>query len=118
MSTDYNFDLNTQQIVGMVSERECLKRWIQRVLMIERNAYPQYSSDFGVEFEHLKGKSYDFAILNIEKTIRDALLIHKDIENIYDFSYEKIEGQPNAIVVTFKVNSVYGAWQQNLKVSL
>ena len=118
MNIDYNFDLNTQQIQGMVSEQEYLKRWIQRVLMIERNAYPQYSSDFGVEFEHLKGKPYSFVSLNLEKTIREALLIHEDIENIYDFTYEQIENQPNAMIVTFKVNSIYGRWQQREKVNI
>lgn len=118
MSTDYNFDLETQQIRGMVEGKECLKRWIQRAVMIERNAYPQYTSDFGVELEHLKGKSYDFAILNIEKTIREALLIHEDIENVYDFTYGRVPGQKDAVFVSFKVNSIYGAIEQQTKVQL
>lgn len=118
MTTDYNFDLETQQIKGMVQNRECLKRWIQRAVMIERNAYPQYTSDFGVELEHLKGHSYNFAVLNIEKTIREALLIHEEIENIYDFEYQPVPDQKDAILISFKVNTIYGAWEQNMRVTL
>lgn len=114
--TDYNFDIENKKISHKITNREALKRWIQRAIMTERNTYPQFSSNYGVEIEHLKGKPLAFVVLNLQRTIEDALRNREEIENIYDFQYQVPETKRDSVVITFSVNTIYGTWKHTIEV--
>lgn len=107
---DYNWIVGSKNIGGIISEKEALIQWIQRVLLTERNTYPIYSSNYGIEYQHLKGKRWDYVGINLRETIRDALQQHPDIINIQNYSFEKISTIENALSIQFEVQTRYGVF--------
>ena len=56
---DYDWEIGSNVVGTIISGERQIHQWIQRVLSTERNLYPQYSSDYGIEFEHLKNRNFD-----------------------------------------------------------
>lgn len=115
---DYDFDLQEDRSSSnFCKDQVALARWIQRALLTERNTYPQYSDNYGVELEHLKGTPriyQNYRNLNIQDTIEDALLVREEIRSVDHFSFKDVPNQPDAIQITFQVHTIYGEWYQQM----
>ena len=113
MTMDYKWDMEHDQVQGFCKDQEAIARWIQRVLLVERNTYPQYEDSYGVEMEHLKGKPaiyQGFTMANLKRTIEEALLVREEILSVENFQFQTVEGQPDAIHVQFQVNTLFGSF--------
>ena len=112
---DYNWDMEKDIVSGFCEDQEELKRWIQRTILTERNTYPQYTSNYGVEIVHLMGlpaTHNQMVLSNLFNTIYEALRVRDEILNVTDFQVNTNEEQKDSIVVTFHVHTIYGTFSQ------
>ena len=65
--------------------------------------------DYGSELKKLINKDYEFVKLHAQEYIEDAILDGEYVKSIEDM---KIEVYGSRYVITFKVNSVYGTYEE------
>ncbi|WP_234123443.1 DUF2634 domain-containing protein [Clostridium hydrogenum] len=97
----------------VVSGTEALKIWIWKALSTERYRYMAYSFDYGSEIEALIGSTYSSGLMNseIERYLKEALLINPYIKNISDISTSIDESTIN---IACLVDTVYGEVKVNV----
>lgn len=91
---------------GRVDGIDALKQTIYKILMTERYRYPIYSWNYGIELEELIGKPMSYVRPELERRIREALLVDDRIKAIDTFSFLEVE--KNSLEVTFVVHSIFG----------
>ena len=79
---------------------------VMKILYTERYAYVIYSSNYGVELERMVGKDYDFIVSDLERTIKEALLVDDRILDVVDF--ETVKTGLDTMTAKFKVISILG----------
>ena len=99
-------------MTGMTDGIEALKQAIYLILSIERYDYVIYSWNYGIELKDLFGKPTAYACAVLPSRIKQALLQDDRIKNVYDI-VTKSEGE--TVFVKFTVDSVFGAFQQEVK---
>lgn len=105
---EYDFDFVTGQLTGKALEgKEALKIWIYKTLLIKRYRYIIYSWDYGQDLEEIIGQGYEKGLIisEVERRIKDCLLINEKITSCTNFNIQLINDQLN---VNFKVNTIYG----------
>lgn len=108
LNKEYDFDFATCELTGKTLEgREALKVWIYKTLQTKRYRYPIYSWDYGQDLEGIIGKGYEKGLIvsEVERRIKDCLLINEKIISCVNFNIQLINDQLN---VDFKVNTIYG----------
>ena len=105
---DYNWEIGTDVIGGYITGKQQIRQWIQRVLSTERNMYPQYSSNYGIEFDHLRNQRFEVIGVQLRETIRSALQQHPEIIDISHYTYERVPNVPDAMLIRFVVHTSYG----------
>ncbi|PRR70928.1 DUF2634 domain-containing protein [Clostridium thermopalmarium] len=91
----------------VVEGNEALKVWIWKALKTERYRYLAYSWNYGHELDSLVGKGLSNAALKleVERYIKEALLINPYLKDIYNLNIT-IEGAK--LDIAFTVSTVYG----------
>ncbi|MDU6361342.1 MAG: DUF2634 domain-containing protein [Clostridiales bacterium] len=105
---EYDFDFATGQLTGKTLEgKEALKVWIYKTLLTKRYRYLIYSWDYGQDLEEIIGQDYEKGLIvsEVERRIKDCLLINDKIKSCTNFNIQLINDQLN---VEFKVNTIYG----------
>lgn len=105
---EYDFNFTTGQLTGKTLEgKEALKVWIYKALLTRRYRYLIYSWDYGQDLEEIIGQGYEKGLIvsEVERRIKDCLLINEKITSCTNFNIELTNDQLN---VTFKVNTIYG----------
>lgn len=100
---------------GYIDGIESLKQFIYKVLSTEKYEYPIYSFNYGVEFESLLGKDYDYVKIELKRRIEECLLEDERINSVVNFEFDKNEDSLN---VKFDVNSIYGEFIINKEVDI
>lgn len=111
---EYELDFATGQLTGKVLEdKEALKVWIYKILLTKRYRHLIYSWDYGQDLEEMIGKSYeeDLIISEVERRIKECLLINDKITACTHFNIQLINDQLN---VNFTVNTIYGEVEINV----
>ena len=114
---DFNAEFQTEQfankinfeekrIIGEIDDLEAVKQAVYKILHTERFNSLVYTWDYGVEFENLIGKDYDFILGDLQRRIEEALLQDDRIERIENVKVDK--KQNDSIDVSFIVISKYG----------
>jgi len=111
-SKTYYIDFKKQKMTGMTDGLEALKQAIYLILSIERYDYVIYSWNYGIELKDLFGKPTTYACAVLPSRIKQALLQDDRIKNVYDI-VTKAEGE--TVFVKFTVDSVFGAFEQEVK---
>lgn len=111
-SKTYYIDTKNEKMTGMTDGIEALKQAIYLILSIERYDYVIYSWNYGIELKDLFGKPTAYACAVLPSRIKQALLQDDRIKNVYDI-VTKSEGE--TVFVKFTVDSVFGAFQQEVK---
>ena len=106
-SKTYSLNLENKRIGKEIDGPEALMQAVKKILNTERYAYVIYSSQYGVELERLLGQDYDFVVSDIERTIKEALLVDDRITSVHSFSFKK-ETQ-SSMSVSFSVDSNIGS---------
>lgn len=115
-SLTYFLDFNKKRIRGKIDNETAIMQLVKKILYTERYAYVIYSGNYGVELERLIGKDYDFIVADVERTIKDALLVDDRIISVSDFKIEKTN--IDNMDISFKVNSIMGQANIDLGVNL
>lgn len=115
-SKTYRLDVKNKRILGNIDNNEAIMQAVMKILNTERYAYVIYSSQYGVELERFLGADFDFVIADLERTIREAILVDDRMISITDFSIEK--SGLNELEASFTVNSVFGSTRIGLEVPI
>ena len=105
-SLTFKLNEDTKRIETYIDDIEALKQWIYCLLRTKRNEYEIYSDEYGVELEALLGQDFEFACVEIEEEITDAISIDDRIESVEEFTFQKLGN--NSLLVTFTVVSIFG----------
>ena len=102
----YKINFEEKRIIGEIDDLEAVNQAVYKILHTERFNSLLYSWDYGVEFENLIGKDYDFILGDLQRRIEEALLQDDRIERIENVKVNK--KQNDSIDVSFIVVSKYG----------
>lgn len=102
----YKIDLKEKRIIGMIDDIEAVEQSIYKILHTERFSSLTYSWDYGVEFQNLIGKDYDFILGDLQRRIEEALFQDDRIKSVENFKVNRRE--KDSIVASFIVVSKYG----------
>lgn len=115
-SRTYKLNIESNTISGgYVDGLDALKQAIYKILNTERFDYLIYSWNYGIEIKNLIGEHISYAIPEIERVIKEALLQDDRIEDVTDFEFET---NKNDVIVKFKVTSVEGVAEIEKVVSI
>ena len=104
------------KIAGFVEELEAVRQAIHFILAAERYEYIIYPWEYGVEFSDLIGMPVELVIPKLELRITEALLQDDRIESVEEFSFERPDKK--SILVSFKVNTIYGSTNEEVSVNV
>lgn len=104
-SNTFFIDFEKGRISGFIDEKEAVKQAIMLILNTERYKFLIYSWNYGVELEELIGTHPDIVEDEAERLISEALIQDDRITAVYDFEFNR---NRDALIVNFKVDSIYG----------
>ncbi|HIG0360384.1 TPA: DUF2634 domain-containing protein [Clostridium sporogenes] len=110
---EYAWDIENNKFIledgkfKVVEGNQALKIWIWKVLKTARYRYLAYSWNYGQEYETLIGKGLSAAALKleVERYIKEAILINPYVKDIYNLNII-VEGAK--LNIDFIVSTVYG----------
>lgn len=100
----YCLNENSKTIAGYVDEIAALNQMVYLTLNTEKDAWQIYTT-FGNECRNLIGKPSDFAMAEIPRLVKEALIEDDRVEEVDTFSFEVFK---NRIKTSFVVHSIYG----------
>ena len=105
---DFDFDFVKGVLTGKkVEGKDALKVWIYKAIKTKRYIHDVYTWDYGNDIEEIIGQGYDKGFIDseVERRIKDCLMVNEKIKSCHDFN---IELSNDHLTVNFKVESVYG----------
>lgn len=105
-SLTYKIDLEGDSVRGLVDKQEAMRQTIFRVLNTERYQYIIYPWWYGIETMDLRGNPANWVCAELERRIKEALLVDSRINSVIDFQFDFTE--KGVIRTTFTVNTAYG----------
>lgn len=105
-SKTYKIDSFNGRITRKIDELEAIKQAVFKILQTERFENVIYDDSYGVELVGLIGKPKEFVKADIERIIKEALLIDERILGIENFNI--VDEGKDILKIEFKVNSIYG----------
>lgn len=104
-SKTYKLNIENNTISGTCDGLEAIKQTIYCILNTERFDYLIYSWNYGIEIKNLIGEPKTYAIPEIERVVKEALLQDDRIIDVIDFTFET---KKNTVITTFKVITTEG----------
>ena len=104
-SYTFKLNINDENIKGFVDDLQAVKQAIFLILNTQRYQYLIYNWDYGVEFDDLIGSEKNYAIVQIQSRITDALLQDDRIEAVVDFEFKT---NKKSITAYFVVKTIFG----------
>ncbi|MDU1053365.1 DUF2634 domain-containing protein [Clostridium baratii] len=105
-SKTYKIDSFNGRITRKIDELEAIKQAIFKILQTERFENVIYDDSYGVELVGLIGKPKEFVKSDIERIIKEALLVDERILGIENFNI--VDEIKDILKIEFKVNSIFG----------
>lgn len=94
------------QFVGRVDGREAVEQAAYKILNTERGENEIYGGQYGVEMDDLMGKPISYVVPELDRRIKDALMMDDRIVSVGNFEFEiQRKGE---IHTSFVVTSIYG----------
>lgn len=115
-SKTYRMKLEDKQIAGYNDKLKAVKQAVFKILNTERYVHPIYSRNYGVEFIHVLGMPISYAVPEIERVIREALLQDDRITAVEDFVFTY--PQKGVVLAEFTVVSTQGRYIESKVVRL
>ncbi len=111
----YYLDIEKNTITRFCDGKEAMQQAIYCILNTERFEHLIYSFNFGVELNFLIGENPTYAIPELERVIKEALLQDDRVEEVNNFDFEV---NKNKIIATFNVITTEGEIQVEKVVSI
>lgn len=112
----HEMHLEEKRIIGMCDGLEAVKQAVFKILNTERYKYSIYSRNYGIELEHVFGKPVSYAVSEIERVIKEALLQDDRITAVKDFSFTF--PRKNTVSAQFTVVSTFGSYTEQKEVMI
>lgn len=100
---------------GMIDELEAVKQAVEIILDVNRFESPILPWSFGNEMRNLIGEPMDFAAIESERYIKEALKQDDRITDVIDFEFAENGG---ALLASYRVVTIYGDYTRETEVSL
>jgi len=114
-SKTYCLNVKNNTITGFCDDKEAMRQTIYCILNTERFEHLIYSWNYGTELKFLIGENITYAIPELQRVIREALLQDDRVEEVNDFDFRM---ENNRILVTFNVITTVGEIQGEKVVNL
>ena len=105
-SKNYMMQIDRNKIGGFCDKADAVKQAIYKILNTERYQYIIYSWNYGIQLLDLYGEPVTYVCPELERRIIDALSADDRILSCEGFDFDT--SQKGCVVVTFKVNTIYG----------
>lgn len=93
-------------VIGKVDEYEAMVQAVDKIMKTERFVFPIYSDQYGNDFNELLGKDFDYAKVEVERMLEEALLADERIEDVTVDTIEQTDA--TALSVTATIETIYG----------
>lgn len=103
------------RINGYTDDLDAIQQAIYLILNTERYAFPIYSWDYGIELIDLIGKPIPYAMSELPRRIKEALIQDDRITDVKDFTFEKNKSK---LHTTFTVITQSGDITSELEVTI
>lgn len=107
--------LDGERINGTVDGYAAVKQAAEIILNTDRFRWQIYTPMSGVEYDGLIGLDVGYVAAELQRRIRDALVMDDRIRGIYNFTFTQNEDK---LDVHFTVNTVYGQLEEEMEVDL
>lgn len=114
-SKTYYMNEKKYEVRGDIDGLQAMEQAIYKILQTERYKYIIYDWDYGVELEDLIGKNYSYVIPEVERRIREALLVDNRITSVANFSFNS---EKETLLVNFTVTTDYGVIEVEKEVNV
>ena len=115
-STTYKLDLATKRIGSKISGQDAAMQAVTKVLLTERYSRVIYGGNYGIEFEDLIGKNYDYVVADLKRRLESALLVDDRIQEITGLAFTM--QTDSSLTVSFTVVTIEGAFNISTEVIL
>ena len=104
----WQIDFATKRVHKVISGLDAVTQAIEIILRTERYKWYIYSPDFGVELFDLLGKRQDYVETELERRLKEALMVDDRILDITDFNITKSQGNKVGYQASFNAVTKYG----------
>ena len=108
-------DKSINRISGEVDGVAAVRQAVEIILNVERFRWQIYQPYSGVQLDALIGQNPGYVGAELQKRIRDALIVDDRITGISDFTYES---RGTNLTAAFTVNTIYGPFMTQTEVTM
>lgn len=114
-SRTFHLRPESMTIHGIVDQVQAVAQAVYLILNTERYTWLIHSWNYGVELHNLIGKPIDFAIPEIERRVKEALLQDDRITAVDKFDFQVSK---RTVLATFRVVSTFGNFEVSKEVNI
>lgn len=104
-SLTWKIDKESNRITGTCDGWDAVRQAVEIILYVERFRWQIYTPYSGMQWDGLLGENPGYVIVELQRRIREALMMDNRVTGISDFGYYQDEETLN---VSFTVDTVYG----------
>ncbi|CAM3206400.1 DUF2634 domain-containing protein [Lactiplantibacillus plajomi] len=104
--TSRTYKVTNGRIIGMTDDLDAMVQAIDKIMRTERFVFPIYSDQYGNDFEELLGKDFDYAQVEVERMLTEALEADDRVGEVQVDTIERTDA--NTLTVTATVSTVHG----------
>lgn len=94
------------RIQSMIDGREAMVQAIDKILRTERFVFPIYTEDYGNDFNELLGKEFDYAEVEVERMLEEAMYADDRVTDVRVDDVQKMNS--TTLMVSGTVETIFG----------
>lgn len=94
------------RIQSMIDGREAMIQAIDKILRTERFVFPIYTEDYGNDFNELLGKEFDYAEVEVERMLEEAMYADDRVTDVRVDDVQKMNS--TTLMVSGIVETIFG----------
>ncbi|WP_144054554.1 DUF2634 domain-containing protein [Levilactobacillus brevis] len=94
------------RIQSMTDGREAMIQAIDKILRTERFVFPIYTEDYGNDFNELLGKEFDYAEVEVERMLEEAMYADDRVTDVRVDDVQKMNS--TTLMVSGTVETIFG----------
>ncbi|APX72721.1 DUF2634 domain-containing protein [Companilactobacillus allii] len=106
MDKTLTYQVKNGRILNKFDRHEAMIQAVDKILKTERFVYPIYDNQYGNDFFELFGKSFDYATVEVERMVKEALLSDSRILSVLIDDIEILDR--TILLVSGSCTTIYG----------
>lgn len=94
------------RIQSMIDGRGAMVQAIDKILRTERFVFPIYTEDYGNDFNELLGKEFDYAEVEVERMLEEAMYADDRVTDVRVDDVQKMNS--TTLMVSGTVETIFG----------